>query len=89
MGQRSLACVRECSALLGLALALAIGAGYGSLFSYQRVGSRGRLLPWAISPLRSLRCKFKRGRQAVAPAISDSRPGIDDFRRGRAASLRP
>ncbi|RZR73670.1 hypothetical protein BHM03_00026817 [Ensete ventricosum] len=32
MGLRSLACVRECSALLGLALALAIDAGDGNLF---------------------------------------------------------
>ncbi|RZS21949.1 hypothetical protein BHM03_00054664, partial [Ensete ventricosum] len=48
MGQRSLACVLECSALLGLELALAIGTVDGSLFSYRRVGSRGRLLPWAI-----------------------------------------
>ncbi|RWW39038.1 hypothetical protein BHE74_00055665 [Ensete ventricosum] len=52
--------MRECSALLGLALALAIGAGDGSLFSYRRVGSGGRLLPWAISPLRSLHDEFKR-----------------------------
>ncbi|RRT47249.1 hypothetical protein B296_00052015 [Ensete ventricosum] len=44
LGQRSLACVRECSALLGLALALAIGVGDSSLFSYRRVGSGGRLL---------------------------------------------
>ncbi|RZS29424.1 hypothetical protein BHM03_00063155 [Ensete ventricosum] len=64
MGLRSLACVRECSALLGLALALAIGAGDGNLFSYRRVGSGGRLLPWAISPLRSHRGKYKRGRPA-------------------------
>ncbi|RRT64633.1 hypothetical protein B296_00040355 [Ensete ventricosum] len=32
MGLRSLACVRECSALLGLALALVIGAGDDNLF---------------------------------------------------------
>ncbi|RRT36992.1 hypothetical protein B296_00045056 [Ensete ventricosum] len=82
MGQHSLACVRECSALLGLALALAIDAGDGILFSYRRMGSGGRLLPWAISPLRTLRDEFKRGRPAVAPAISDSRRGIGDFRRG-------
>ncbi|RZR96097.1 hypothetical protein BHM03_00025058 [Ensete ventricosum] len=43
-GEWALACVRECSALLGLALA--ISAGDGSLFSYRRVGSGGRLLPW-------------------------------------------
>ncbi|RWW51571.1 hypothetical protein BHE74_00042079 [Ensete ventricosum] len=45
-GEWALACVHECSALLGLVLALAIGAGDGSLFSYRRVGSGGRLLPW-------------------------------------------
>ncbi|RWV86073.1 hypothetical protein GW17_00052074 [Ensete ventricosum] len=89
MGQRSLACMRECSTLLGLALALVIGVGDGSFFSYRRVGSGGRLLPWAISPLRSLRGEFKRGRPAVAPAISDSRQGIDDFRRGRVVALLP
>ncbi|RWW37637.1 hypothetical protein BHE74_00057227 [Ensete ventricosum] len=86
MGLRSLACVRECSALLGLALALAIGAGDGNLISYRRVGSGGRLLPWAIPPLRSLRGE---GRPAVALAISDSRRGIGDFWRGRAAALLP
>ncbi|RZS07034.1 hypothetical protein BHM03_00037794, partial [Ensete ventricosum] len=56
MGLRSLACVRECSALLGLALALAlaIDAGDGNLLCL-------RLLPWAISPLRSLRGEWKAG----------------------------
>ncbi|RRT31419.1 hypothetical protein B296_00055926 [Ensete ventricosum] len=57
MGLPSLACMHECSALL--ALALGIGAGDGNLFSYRRVGSGGRLLRWAISPLRSLRGEWK------------------------------
>ncbi|RRT31514.1 hypothetical protein B296_00057852 [Ensete ventricosum] len=41
MGLRSLACVHECSALLGLALALAIGAGDDNLFSYRRWAAEG------------------------------------------------
>ncbi|RWV77043.1 hypothetical protein GW17_00062193, partial [Ensete ventricosum] len=53
MGQRSLACVHECPALLGLALALAIGARDGSLFSYRRVGSGGRFLLYERSAANS------------------------------------
>ncbi|KAJ8459628.1 hypothetical protein OPV22_010109 [Ensete ventricosum] len=83
MGLRSLACVRECSALLGLALALAIDAGDGNLFPCACACdcSLGRFLLYDHSAAS--------GRPAVAPAISDSRPGIGDFRRGRAAALLP
>ncbi|RZS08674.1 hypothetical protein BHM03_00039678 [Ensete ventricosum] len=53
MGQRSLACMRECSALLGLTLALAIGDGDDSLFSYRRVGSGGQFLLYDCSATNS------------------------------------
>ncbi|RRT38469.1 hypothetical protein B296_00035530 [Ensete ventricosum] len=72
------ACVplRACvSALLCLGLHLRLRSTLGttaSSLTERRAGSEGRLLPWEISPLRSFRGEFKRGRPVVAPVISDS-----------------
>ncbi|RRT63241.1 hypothetical protein B296_00027327 [Ensete ventricosum] len=79
MDQCSLACVRECSTLLGLvlALALAIGAGDCNLFSYRRAGSGGRLLPLAISPLRSFRANSSvEGRRSLLGSVIPSMESV-------------
>ncbi|RZS23047.1 hypothetical protein BHM03_00055895 [Ensete ventricosum] len=76
MGLRSLACVRECSALLGLALALAIGAGDGNLYDC----SLGRFLLYdhyarntSVEGRRSLLRSAIPGRESVITGVEGRR----------------